>query len=124
MPVISLIGFPDNLVEGLMALSAHLGFEITRQNNPDEIPKDAAAAFVCGDRAGWLENICEVRSTHSRMFLVIATRRPDHEKWLDALEAGANDYCCTPIDARQFAWLLRRDLESKPAVATAASLAS
>jgi hypothetical protein len=32
------------------------------------------------------------------MFLVIATRLPDHEKWLDALEARANDYCCTSVD--------------------------
>lgn len=109
MRVISLIDFPDNLTADLVSLSAHLGCEITRQDHADEIPNDAAAVFVCGDRAGWLEKICHIRATHGRMFVVIATRLPDHEKWLDALEAGANDYCGAPVDTRQFEWLVRRD---------------
>jgi hypothetical protein len=108
MRVISLIDFPDHLAEHLMPLSAHLGFRITRQDHTDEIPSNAAAVFVCGDRTGWLEQICRIRETHGRVFVVIATRTPDHTKWLDALEAGANDYCCAPMDTRQFEWL-RRD---------------
>lgn len=115
--LISLINFTDNLAEDLAAVCAPLGCEIRRHDAADQIPANAAAAFVCGDRAGWLENICRIRSIHDRMFLVIATDRPDHEKWLDALEAGANDYCCTPVESDQFAWLLRRDLERRPAAA-------
>ena len=106
---ISLIDFPESHAEDLAALSAHLGFGINRQEHADEIPGDTAAVFVCGDRTGWLEKICRIREAHRRMFVVIATREPDHEKWLDALEAGANDYCCAPLDTRQFEWLLRRD---------------
>jgi DNA-binding NarL/FixJ family response regulator len=109
MRFISLIDFSDTQAADLSALSARMGFGVTRQNHPDDIPKDAAAVFVCGDRTGWLEKICQIRATHGRMFVVIATRQPDHEKWLDALEAGANDYCCAPLDCRQFEWLLRRD---------------
>jgi DNA-binding response OmpR family regulator len=37
---------------------------------------------------------------------VVITRTPDTREWLDALEAGATDYCSVPIDTRQLHWML------------------
>lgn len=109
MRLISLIGFPDDIAEELMSQLARQGCRTARYRRADELQDEPAAVFICADRPGWLETICELRATWSRIFLVAVTRAPDHEKWLDALDAGANDYCAMPLDSRQFAWLLRRE---------------
>jgi len=116
--LIGLIGFPVDSSDCPGAALAGCGYKVAKVNNIDELPVDAAAIFVCGDRPGWLETVCEARAAHGRTFLVVATRLPDYEKWLDALEAGANDYCCTPLDAKQLGWLLRRDAQP-PRIETA-----
>jgi len=109
--LISLIGFPDDIGGDLAAFLARHGCHTIRHESAHELPNAPAAVFISGDRARWLETICHVRGTHSRVFIVFATRLPDHEKWLDALDAGANDYCCLPLDGQQFAWLFRRDAQ-------------
>lgn len=124
MRLISLIGFPDDIAGDLTDLLVRHGYRTTRDENTHELPEAPAAIFVSGDRAGWLETICQVRATHSRMFIVVATRLPDHEKWLDALDAGASDYCSMPLDAQQFMWLFRRDAQPHRAETMRAARAS
>jgi DNA-binding response OmpR family regulator len=41
---------------------------------------------------------------------VVVTRVPETKEWLDALEAGATDYCSVPIEARQLHWLMESAL--------------
>jgi hypothetical protein len=41
---------------------------------------------------------------------------PDHEKWLDALEAGADDYSCMPLDRQQLRWLFRQKTPARACV--------
>lgn len=38
--------------------------------------------------------------------VIVASRQPEEEDWLDALEAGAADYCSAPFDAQQIRWIL------------------
>jgi DNA-binding response OmpR family regulator len=38
--------------------------------------------------------------------VVVVTGLPDPSKWLDALEAGAADYCCAPFETLQLSCLL------------------
>lgn len=115
MLLISLIGFPDESGRELAATLTIQGYRVISQKTADELPTNVEAIFICGDVPGWLEMLCHVRAIWSRKFLAVATRLPDYEKWLDALEAGANDYFCTPLDGRQLAWLLRRESESAEA---------
>lgn len=125
MRVIGLIGFPDHIAAELTAQLARQGYRVSQHRRADELQVQPAAVFVCGDSTGWLETICEVRAMYSRVFLVAVTRASDHEKWLDALDAGANDYCAMPLDDRQFEWLLRRETprhRAETATARAASL--
>ena len=60
MRVVCLIDFPDNLAQDLSALSAQLECHVRRHEAADQIPANAIAAFVCGDRAGWLDKICQI----------------------------------------------------------------
>ena len=41
-----------------------------------------------------------------RLPVVVVSRLPDTSEWLDALEAGAMDYCGAPFEQRQIQWLL------------------
>jgi DNA-binding response OmpR family regulator len=41
---------------------------------------------------------------------VVVTRIPETREWLDALEAGATDYCSAPIETRQLRWLMESAL--------------
>ena len=42
----------------------------------------------------------------STKFIIVATGLPDYGKWLDGLEAGANDYCCMSQNAENLGWML------------------
>ncbi len=51
--------------------------------------------------------------------IVVVSRVPDMTGWLDALEAGASDYCAAPFESIQMRWILdahlRRPLRSAAA---------
>jgi PleD family two-component response regulator len=40
--------------------------------------------------------------------VVVVSRLPEVQGWLDALEAGAADYCASPFEKVQIQWLLER----------------
>ena len=109
MQFVTLIGFPDDLADAMAAGFASEGYRVNRKWNLSDLRPDATATLICADDSGWRETIAKVRALYPRMFLIAATRLPDHETWLDALEAGADDYLCTPLEPRQLRWLFRLD---------------
>ena len=102
----TLIGFSDNEFNPMTATLAVNGYKVDRNKRVAEIQPDEVT-FVSGDRANSLETVRQIRAVHPRAFLVVVTRLPDSDKWLDALEAGADDYCSMPLDKRQIQWLSR-----------------
>lgn len=48
--------------------------------------------------------------------LIAVSREPAPDLWLDALDAGADDYCAQPFDSTQLRWLLE-GARLRPAVA-------
>lgn len=124
---VSLIGFADEEAARLAALLDSGGYRavcqplsagpVTASEETEPVPATTglSAAFVCGDQPGWRESVREVRAVHGVVFLVVATRLPDWAKWLDALAAGASDYCCTPTDWQQLSRLLPQTTGLRPA---------
>jgi DNA-binding NtrC family response regulator len=51
-----------------------------------------------------------VREARPSLPFVVVTRIPETREWLDALEAGATDYCSAPIETRQLRWLMESAL--------------
>ena len=41
-----------------------------------------------------------------RLPLVVVSRHPDTQAWLDALEAGVSDYCTPPFESTQMRWMM------------------
>lgn len=51
--------------------------------------------------------------------VVVVSRLPDVEGWLDALEEGAADYCAPPFETMQLRWLLDTHASARRSVAAA-----
>ena len=51
--------------------------------------------------------------------VVVVSRLPETDDWLDALEAGAADYCAAPFEPVQLRWLLDTHMRPRQARAMA-----
>jgi len=49
--------------------------------------------------------------------VVVVSRLPEVRAWLDALEAGAADYCAAPFESIQLNWILQNQLGVRQAAA-------
>jgi DNA-binding NtrC family response regulator len=81
---------------------------------PADLPiqdlRDADMVFAGGEPARYLSLLRRVRETHPTLPFVVVTRIAETKEWLDALEAGATDYCSAPIETRQIHWLMESAL--------------
>jgi DNA-binding response OmpR family regulator len=48
----------------------------------------------------------QLRDEFPRSSVIVASRLPEVGDWLDALEAGAADYCAAPFEPAQIRWVL------------------
>ena len=42
--------------------------------------------------------------------VVVVSRLPEVSEWLDAMDAGASDYCASPFEPAQVRWILESNL--------------
>ena len=71
---------------------------------------DADIVFAGGDGKDYLALLRGLRESRPTLPFVVVTRIPETSDWLDALEAGATDYCSAPFEARQINWLMESAL--------------
>jgi DNA-binding NtrC family response regulator len=71
---------------------------------------EADIVFADGNNKHYLSLLKLVRATCPSMPFVVVTRIPETSDWLDALEAGATDYCSAPFEPRQMNWLMESAL--------------
>ena len=79
---------------------------------------EADIVFAGGDRNQYMHLLRGVRREKPALPFVVVTRLPETSDWLDALEAGATDYCAAPYEARQIRWLMESAFP-RPRVAAA-----
>jgi DNA-binding NtrC family response regulator len=53
--------------------------------------------------------------------VVVVSRIPETSEWLDAMEAGATDYCAAPFERRHVSWLVESALLSTERVQAGAA---
>jgi len=51
-----------------------------------------------------------LRAVHSPV--IVVSRVPEVNDWLDAMDAGAADYCAAPFEKEQLDWILESNLKS------------
>jgi len=79
--------------------------------------RDADMVFAGGEPACYLPLLRRVREAHPTLPFVVVARIAETKEWLDALEAGATDYCSAPIETRQIHWLMESALSRRVATA-------
>jgi DNA-binding response OmpR family regulator len=80
---------------------------------------DVDIVFAGGEPSQYLSLLREVRKERPALPFVVVTRIPETKEWLDALEAGATDYCSSPFEARQIHWLMEAALPRRRSVVAA-----
>lgn len=117
----------------LIGLEASVAFQIDRalacesheihhkpENTAAEDLSDADIVFAAGEQDRYMTLLKRLRETRPSLPFIVVTRLPETSGWLNALEAGATDYCSAPFDARQIAWLLETAMHRNPARNTGA----
>jgi DNA-binding response OmpR family regulator len=80
---------------------------------------DVDIVFAGGQPSQYLSLLRRVREERPGLPFVVVTRIPETTEWLDALEAGATDYCSAPFEARQIHWLMEAALPRRRSMAAA-----
>jgi DNA-binding response OmpR family regulator len=80
------------------------------KNIPIDDLLDVDIVFAGGDQTQYLTLLRRIRASRPTLPFVVVTRRPETSDWLDALEAGATDYCSAPFEPRQINWLMESAL--------------
>jgi DNA-binding NtrC family response regulator len=93
------------------ALAVH-NHQIEHQLQDVAIPDllDADIVFAGGDATCYMSLLSRVREARPTLPFIVVTQIPKTTEWIDALEAGATDYCSAPIEARQLHWLMESAL--------------
>src|SRR5258708_30172150 len=63
--------------------------------------------FCSPAKESLLNLLTATQQERPRLRLIVTSRLPDIQEWLDAIEQGATDYCAAPFEAAQIRWLLQ-----------------
>ena len=110
-----LIGLEPELAAELERTLARMGHGASR-SGIDQVPAMARGLDVifCSDRWSDVNSLVALlRLLRTPIRVIVASRRAEEAAWLEALEAGADDYCSTPFETAQISWAMHRT----PAVA-------
>jgi DNA-binding NtrC family response regulator len=112
MAKIVLIGLEQAETEQICRAFGDANHQIEDQPPDVVIQKllDADIVFAGGKPVHYMSLLSRVRGARPTLPFIVVARIPDTREWLDALEAGATDYCSAPIETRQLQWLLESAL--------------
>ncbi len=96
-----LAGLDPGLHQDLASALRALAIEVVSSERTD------ADLVFCGTPAVESE-----RRSHPTIPLIAVSGRQDVAEWLDAMEAGATDYCAAPFELVHLDWLLRSSARS------------
>ncbi len=69
--------------------------------------------FCASDRDRYLALLEEVGRRSPELPVVVVSRTPEVSEWLDAIEAGASDYCAAPFESSHIQWILESALKHR-----------
>jgi len=74
--------------------------------------RQAEVVFCNSDRRVYESLLRALEQSGLQLPVVVVSRIPETTEWLDALEAGATDYCAAPFERQHIAWLVQSALLS------------
>jgi len=111
-----LIGLEPELASELERTLAQIGHPASRSEieHVSDLARVPALArrhdvIFCADQWSNVNSLVALlRSLGASTRVIVASRRAEESAWLEALEAGADDYCSTPFEAAQIRWAVQQ----------------
>ena len=103
-----LIGLEPDIASELEQTLARMG-HLASRSELDQLPSLARRTDVifCSDQWSSVNSLVSLlRSLRSPVRVIVASRKAEEAAWLEALEAGADDYCSTPFETAQISWAM------------------
>jgi DNA-binding NtrC family response regulator len=101
------LDLPDDLASSLGWVLRSQAHEVRFARSLQDVAcEEPEVAFVSGDTPEFHHNLASLREFVPDLPLVVVTRLPENSRWLDALEAGAKDYCGAPFEHAQMQWIM------------------
>jgi DNA-binding response OmpR family regulator len=119
MPRVTLLGLPEDLERPLAQVLREEAHKVIRKLHLQDLrhgPK-SDAVFISGEDPDFRGTIQEIRDTEPSVPVIVVTRKTGTERWLDALDAGATDYCGAPFERTQVRWIMQSAIRSEAYVA-------
>ncbi|MBZ5577542.1 MAG: hypothetical protein LAP40_13355 [Acidobacteriia bacterium] len=108
MSRVTLLGLPEDLGNQLTRVLLEESHQVSRKLYVSDLgrgPKPCAV-FISGDNLDYRRTLSLLRESHPDLPVVVVSRIPDAKQWLDALDAGATDYCGAPFERMQVRWIV------------------
>jgi DNA-binding NtrC family response regulator len=107
MSRVILLGLPEDLAAALGCVLVEDSHEVKLSGSLQDVRRDEPeVVFVSADGPEFPDNVSWLRETEPDLPVVVVTRLPESSRWLDALEAGAKDYCGAPFEHVQMRWIM------------------
>lgn len=81
-------------------------FHSVRQCLAEADRVSADVVFCPDDPRIYVPLLDEIRARHESLPVVVVSRTPEVGEWLNAIEAGAADYCAAPFEPSHISWIL------------------
>jgi DNA-binding response OmpR family regulator len=108
MSRVALFALPEDLERPLAQVLREEAHKVIRKLHLHDLrrgPK-ADALFLSADHPNFRGTLSQLRESHPELPVIAVTRVPETAHWLDALDAGATDYCGAPFERVQIRWIL------------------
>jgi CheY-like chemotaxis protein len=104
----ALMGIPEDLGGQLAEVLRSETHQVTRRLYLQDLQRGPKpeVIFISGDNPDFPKLIGLLREIEPGLPVVVVTRCPGTGQWLDALEAGATDYCGAPFERVQLQWIM------------------
>ena len=107
MARVILLGLAPELADQITGVLLDEAHTVVRGSLSDaRIEAEFDAAFISGDAPDFARHLAAFLQIYPLLPAVVVTRLPETSRWLDALEAGARDYCGAPFEHVQIRWIM------------------
>lgn len=119
MANVLLLGLDEAAAHKIETVSNQAGHTVRRETLKTDVAArpQADVIFLSGDDRNYLRILRAIRAYHQAPPVVVVTRLAEASGWIDALEAGATDYCAAPLESMHLKWAMESALSRPKAFA-------
>jgi DNA-binding response OmpR family regulator len=110
MARILILGLDESLAEQLGRILTNQEHEVETGDGLDGRAPRADVIFSGAEDGRYRKVLADARRQRPEVPVVVVSGATDTVQWLDALDAGAADYCVAPFEQRQIRWILQTAL--------------